>query len=83
MPEAIKNLFNEYIKMLVSNDVNFEKYLKIQNYDAELEHLNDKYGPPNGRLYLLCVNGKAAGCIGLRKLNNDAWYECRTAHGAA
>lgn len=72
MPETIRKLFHEYTDMLVSNDANFEEYLKIQNYDAEVEHLNDKYGQPDGRLYLLVVDGSAAGCIGLRKIDDAA-----------
>ena len=72
MTETIKELFKEYVDMLVSNDANFEKYLEIQNYDEELEHLDEKYGLPNGRLYLLVVDGKPAGCIGLRKIDERA-----------
>lgn len=70
--EEIKSLFSEYTQMLMANDADFEQYLQIQNYAAELEHLNDKYGMPDGRLYLLCVNGKPAGCIGLRKIDHVA-----------
>ena len=37
-------LFLEYTNMLIAGDVSFKKYLDIQNYDAELEHLERKYG---------------------------------------
>ncbi|OOM77343.1 hypothetical protein [Clostridium sp. BL-8] len=50
--KEIKELFLEYTEMLVKNDHNFAKHLELQNYDSELEHLADKYGLPNGRLYI-------------------------------
>lgn len=67
--EEVKKLFEEYTNMLVETDENFGAYLKIQNYDAEVEHLAEKYSPPDGRLYLAKVGGKAAACIGLRRLD--------------
>lgn len=70
--EEIKKLFLEYTDMLVNNDSNFAEYLKIQNYDSELEHLEHKYGLPYGRLYLVKVDDKTAGCIGLRKIDEKA-----------
>ena len=35
----------------------------------EIEDLPDKYGPPDGVLHLILADGKPAGCIGLRKLD--------------
>lgn len=67
----IKELFLEYTEMLVKNDGNFAKYLEVQNYDSELEHLADKYGLPEGRLYIVKVENEVAGCIGLRKIDNE------------
>ena len=49
----------------------FKKYLDIQNYDEEIEHLEMKYGMPYGRLYLIYCDEKLAGCIGLRKIDNQ------------
>ena len=69
--EEIEELFKEYTEMLVKNDSNFAKYLEIQNYDSELEHLSDKYGLPDGRLYIVKVEDKAAGCIALRKIDDE------------
>lgn len=54
----IKELFLEYTEMLVKNDSNFAKYLEVQNYDSELEHLVDKYGLPNGRLYIVKIENE-------------------------
>ena len=67
--DEVKMLFTEYTKMLVENDPKFQEYLDLQNYDDELDHLEAKYGLPDGRLYLLFCEGKAAGCIGLRKID--------------
>lgn len=69
--EEIKELFLEYTDMLVKNDANFAKYLELQNYNHELEHLEEKYGLPYGRLYIVTVDNKLAGCIGLRKIDNE------------
>ena len=69
--DEVKSLFNEYTEMLIQGDNNFKKYLSIQNYDHEIENLEDKYGLPFGRLYLAFYDGVLAGCIGLRKIDND------------
>lgn len=66
----IQKLFKEYTDMLVKEDPSFEKYLEIQNYEEELKDLSKKYGPPFGRLYIVFIDGKAAGCIGLKRLDD-------------
>lgn len=68
-PKEVAALFSEYTSMLIKGDVSFQKYLEIQNYDAELEHLETKYGQPYGRLYIAYCDKKLAGCIGLRKID--------------
>lgn len=70
-PNEIRTLFSEYTKMLIAGDRSFQKYLELQNYDEELEHLDKKYGLPDGRLYIAFYHGELAGCIGLRKI--DEW----------
>ena len=35
----------------------------------EIAHLEDKYGPPRGRFYLLYLNGELAGCVGMKPLD--------------
>ena len=67
----ILELFTEYTNMLVEHDASFKVYLDIQNYDDEIEHLEHKYGLPEGRLYLLRRDGESAGCIALRKLDDE------------
>lgn len=69
--EDVSVLFSEYTKMLIENDESFKKYLDIQNYDEEINHLEMKYGMPDGRLYLIYCDEKLAGCIGLRKIDDQ------------
>ena len=45
-PEAVRELFAEYTHMLVENDPHFQVYLDLQNYDAEVANLTQKYGLP-------------------------------------
>lgn len=68
--EEVRALFAEYTDMLVSGDPAFQKYLDIQDYDAELQNLQNKYGGSGGRLYLAYDHGEVAGCIGLTKLDD-------------
>ncbi len=69
--DEVKALFNEYTQMLIDGDNSFKDYLELQNYDHELEDLEDKYGLPYGRLYLVFYDGVLAGCIGLRKIDSE------------
>ena len=70
-PEEILSLFSEYTHMLVSHDPSFQIYLDIQHYEDEIRDLEAKYGRPDGRLYLALWEGEAAGCIALRKLDEQ------------
>ncbi|MBD5520224.1 MAG: GNAT family N-acetyltransferase [Lachnospiraceae bacterium] len=70
-PQEIGMLFSEYTNMLIENDNMIQKYLNIQHYDEEIKHLETKYGLPYGRLYLAYYDGEAAGCIGLRKIDEQ------------
>ena len=70
-PAAILSLFTEYTQMLVSHDPSFQIYLDIQHYEDEIRDLKAKYGQPEGRLYLALWEGEAAGCIALRKLDEQ------------
>ena len=70
-PAEILSLFTEYTQMLVSHDPSFQIYLDIQHYEDEIRDLEAKYGWPEGRLYLALWDGEAAGCIALRKLDEQ------------
>lgn len=67
--EKVQELFDEYTKMLVESNSDFKVYLEFQNYSKELDNLNEKYGPPNGRLYIAFSDNQLAGCIALRSIN--------------
>lgn len=70
-PYEVGLLFSEYTGLLVSGDSTFQKYLEIQHYDDEIKHLETKYGAPYGRLYLAYCDEELAGCIGLRKIDEQ------------
>lgn len=67
--EEIRVLFFEYTALLIAGDGTFKEYLAVQNYDEEISHLSRKYGLPGGRLYIAFYDGEAAGCVGLRKID--------------
>lgn len=69
--DEIENLFSEYTNMLLNEDPTFKRYLDIQSYDEEIDNLEEKYGMPEGRLYIAYFNEQLAGCIGLRKIDNE------------
>lgn len=68
-PEEVGALFQEYTQALLNEKPAFSGYLAQQNYEGELAHLEEKYGRPEGRLYLLRVQGQAAGTVALRKID--------------
>jgi ribosomal protein S18 acetylase RimI-like enzyme len=55
-------LFREYEKW-------FGISLCFQNFDDEVANLPGKYAEPEGRLFLAFADGKLAGCIALRKID--------------
>ena len=61
--EDTRKLFREY-------ETWFGLKLCFQNFDEEVANLPDKYAKPDGRLFLALVDGKLAGCIALRKLED-------------
>ena len=67
-PEAVRELFAEYTHMLVAHDPYFQVYLDLQHYDAEVADPTQKYGLPDGRLYVARCDGQPAACIALRRL---------------
>lgn len=70
-PGEVLSLFTEYTQMLVTHDPSFQVYLDIQHYEDEIRDLTVKYGLPSGRLYLALWEGETAGCIALRRLNDQ------------
>lgn len=64
--EELQPLYIEYADMLVRTDPVFSASLEQQNYDEEIEHLEDKYAPPRGQIYLVYLDGALAGCVGMK-----------------
>lgn len=62
--DEIRQLILEYARSLKID-------LAFQNFEAEFNSLPGKYGPPDGRLILARVDGKAAGCVALHRLSED------------
>lgn len=69
--DDIRELFSEYTDMLLELDPVFGAYLALQKYDEELLHPELKYAPPEARLLLACFDGTLAGCIALRRLDDE------------
>ena len=69
--DDVKKLFSEYTEMLVSIDPSFHLYLEIQHYDREMENPAIKYALPADRLYIALSDGNVAGCVALRKLDDE------------
>lgn len=68
---AILQLFNEYADSILAEGRHVAECLNAQNYGDEINSLEEKYGLPEGRLFIASVDHKPAGCVALRKINND------------
>ena len=60
----VRELFLEYARSLTFD-------LCFQSFDKELAGLPGDYAPPEGRLLLAIFDGQTAGCVALRKIEND------------
>lgn len=72
--EAVKALLLEYTSILLEqNPAAAGSCLQRQNFEGELANLAEKYGAPQGRLYLIRVDGAPAGCAAMKRLDR---YRC-------
>lgn len=69
LPARLAPLFDAYQQWLIQNDPDLQIVLNGQSYDDELEHLQEKYGAPEGAIYILTADGEDIGCIALRKID--------------
>ena len=69
--DEIKKLFTEYTELLIERDPEAAIVLKQQNYDEEVSQLRERYGRPQGSMYIAYVDGKPAGCGGLHRIDAD------------
>ena len=67
----IRKLFAEYTEMLCERDPAAAICLKAQHHDDEVEQLHERYGQPQGCIYIAYVDGKAAGCGALHQIDNQ------------
>ena len=49
-----------------------DAYFDAGSFENELTHLVEYYGPPDGDLLLARYDGEAAGCVALRRLDDEA-----------
>lgn len=70
MRSRLAPLFEAYQQWLIQNEPELQIVLNGQGYDDELEHLPEKYGSPEGAIYILVVDGEDIGCIALRKIDD-------------
>ncbi|MGN6530541.1 MAG: GNAT family N-acetyltransferase [Ginsengibacter sp.] len=50
-----------------------DEYFDRKDFEKELESLPGKYSRPNGRLLLALFDGEPAGCVALRKIDDQAF----------
>ena len=59
-----RQLFLEYAQSLPVD-------LAFQGFETEYQSLPGKYAPPDGALLLALIDGKAAGCVALRRISDQ------------
>lgn len=59
--QQVKFLFSEY-----ASSLDFD--LSFQNFEDELTNLPGEYSPPGGAILLAYYEGRASGCVAMRKL---------------
>lgn len=69
-PEVMRAMIQEYVDALVMTAPPFASCFQERHCEAELANLRQRYGKPDGRLYLARVDGAPAGCAALRRLND-------------
>lgn len=68
-PQEVVRLFTEYTDSIAAQSDEVARCLASQHYEDEVKDLRKKYGPPDGRLYLAFLDGRAAGCVAMRRLD--------------
>jgi len=64
-----KSLFEEYGNWGLAQGITFPE--ELQALQEQIANLPDGFAPPDGRLLVAIYQGRAAGCVALRKLSDD------------
>ena len=67
--ELVRGLFEEYGAWGQAKGIVFPE--EFQAFQEQLANLPGCFAPPDGRLLLAMYQGRAAGCVALRKLSDD------------
>lgn len=69
--EEILQLFKEYTNSILAEGDDVAACLKSQNYNEEIREIEEKYGLPEGRLYIASIGKNPVGCVALKKIDNE------------
>lgn len=69
-------LVREYTDAILQQDSAVARTLASQHLEDELKDLEKKYGFPDGRMYILLSDGRAAGCVALSR-HDDRYCEIK------
>lgn len=69
--EEILQLFKEYTDSILAEGDDVAACLKSQNYNEEIREIEEKYGLPEGRLYIASIGKNPVGCVALKKIDNE------------
>ena len=61
----IENIKNK--KIMITKEQFFKFVANSNKYEEEIDHVHDKYGMPDGRLYIAYVEGVPAGCAAFHR----------------
>lgn len=74
--DEVKKLIREFLKWHLqrhSDDIELiNEYFNEKDFERELSTLPGKYAKPGGSLLLACYNDQPAGCVALKKLDNES-----------
>ena len=69
--EDMAQLYREYNELLLEADPTFEECLAMQNYDHEIEELEQKFAPPLNTLVIVYHKDTASACAGIKYFAPD------------
>jgi GNAT superfamily N-acetyltransferase len=68
---AVRDLMNEYLEWTKTIELDAWNAPTFHGIDRELAALPGPYAPPGGRLLVAVHDGKAAGCVALKPVNDE------------